>query len=184
MDSSNPNPIKELRLTLGLPQEVMAERMGMTRMALLRYEQGFHSTLSPKVITFFKENDENFTTIDELIIRYINFQRSSRLSNYGLLDPNIDFSVYHTGNELTHPLLYWMENSKEKPNLTQLSKGFCLHHPTMHRFITKPYIAIEIPKCLEDGLKEAGYSISCRTAFHEAYSKWRSFKYRLFNSEV
>jgi hypothetical protein len=158
----------------------MADRVGMSRMALLRYEQGFHKTLSLKLISFFKENDENFTTVDALVVKYINFQRSCRVHSYGLLDPNYDFSVYLSGDNVRsemHPLLRWMQVSQKKPNLTQLSKGFCLHHPTMHRFITRPSLVADVPTCFDDALMEAGYDITCRLSFYEAYVKWRAAKF-------
>jgi hypothetical protein len=153
----------------------MSRELGMTSGGLLRYEQGFHPAPSTKILNYARAKDETFTTVEDYVNRYCSFQRDTRISNYGLLDPDYDFPYLPA----VHPLIAWQARSPKKPNLTQIAKAFCVHHATLHRFITQPSMVKDVPTQLEQALTQSGYSASCRRVFSQAYTQWRAKKFDL-----
>ena len=118
------SPVKTLRGDD--TQASFAARVGITRIALVRFEQGCIPEPSLKFQNFLPTG----LPWEAFLEDYRAYQVSKRQSNYGVLDPNHEFQ---TGQAL-HPLQEWI-NDSQSTNLTQVCVALCLHLPVMYRFI-------------------------------------------------
>ena len=177
MPNTTPNPIKEMRENEGLTQVLYSQKIGITRIALQRYEQGCYPKPS-----------EKFNLLPDQLEQYREFQHNQRLLAFGVLDPNFtpdlnlqESAAYEAGyystspvglGSLTHPLKLWRQASANSPTLTKVSVKLCLHLPTMHRFECAG--SAVPPHSLLEALEESGYSNRTITLFVLAHSEYRA----------
>lgn len=152
------NPIKRLREESNLTQLDFAYHYEMTRISLIRYEQGCFPLPSEKFGLSASEVEE-----------YLEFQKETRSNNYGVLDPNFSDFVPEE-----HPLKTWRFNSAGEPTLTKVCVSLCLHIPTMHRF--ELGYSLVPPQGFFDALAQAGYSNKILTSFMLSYSEFREMQ--------
>lgn len=160
------SPVRELRGEA--VQASFAHKVGMSRMALLRFEQGCIPDPSPKFMPFLPDG----LPWEAFVEDYHAYQVSKRQSNYGILDPNYEFSASNSSNAL-HPLQLWINESKST-NLTQVCVALCLHLPVMHRFVAGPNHPAIPPEIFLDALHDAGYEPRTVTDFMLSYAEWRA----------
>jgi DNA-binding XRE family transcriptional regulator len=156
------SPVADLRGQL--TQEQFAHRLGMSRIALLRFEQGLIPDPSLKLKNFLPPTMPWESFVED----YHAYQESKRKSNYGILtDEPVDYSIDE------HPFITWREASNGNLTHTQVCTALCLHLPVMHRFVNGPHPQL-VPDLLLDALVDAGYPPEVVSDFVLAYSHWRS----------
>jgi hypothetical protein len=136
----------------------------MSRMALLRFEQGCIPDPSPKFMPFLPDG----LPWEAFVEDYHAYQVSKRQSNYGILDPDYEFE-----SGPIHPLQAWI-NSSKATNLTQVCVALCLHLPILHKFVMGPNHPAIPPEILLDALKDSGYEPRLITDFMLSYAEWRA----------
>jgi transcriptional regulator with XRE-family HTH domain len=193
-----PNPVAVIREYKGLTQEQAAEELGMTRVAFIRYEQGLHGTLSPKVLRWVVEHGVDvgdgisvapYVDFMDVGKRYRQFQTSKRQANFGVLspDPLMYLKPYYQEplainlKEMSHPFEIWRSasfkrDSRINPSVTEVCVALCISHPVVHRFITQPSLVAQPPLQMLDALRESGYSRDVTQAFVQSYENWRNAK--------
>jgi hypothetical protein len=142
-------------------QRTFAYRVGISRMALLRLEQGLLPEPSAKLKRFLPDT----MTWAQFCEDYKDYQIDKRQANYGVLTNDPEF----TGT--IHPFIDWMDQSDQAQNLTQVCVALCLHLPTMHRFVMGPCPALP-PETLLNALTDAGYRQAVVTDFVMSYAEW------------
>lgn len=194
-DEAYPNPVAVTRENKRLTQEQAAQELGMTRVAFIRYEQGLHGTLSPKVMRWITDNnDDTYTDFMDVGKKYRQFQTSKRQANFGILNPDpmpyfkvfldpafTDYRNYMELREQAHPFSKWLagsfkRDSRVTPTITEVCVALCISHPVVHRFITQPSLVARPPIQMLDALRESGYDREVIQAFVKSYEVWRNAK--------
>lgn len=177
-----------------MTQDEFAAKVGISRMALLRFEQGTIPTPSLKFKPFLEQVKLNSPIQDyqALCETYAEFQVAKRAVNLGILDDSPDFFSYskerekHSRNSdqvwdptsgappsaLPHPLMWWANESHSRPSLTELCVGLCLHLPTLHKFVNGP-LPLEVPYSLNKALTDSGYDSGVILEFGWEYAQAR-----------
>ncbi len=155
------SPIKALRGDLR--QESFAYQVGISRIALLRFEQG---TIPSPSLKFQKHLPQSLPW-EAFVEDYYAYQTAKRIANYGILDPA---TLFHVTTQ--HPMKEWLENSRAD-TITTVCVALCIHLPIMDRFVRGPHPTVP-PDNVLDALEEAGYSKSLISDFLTAYITWRS----------
>lgn len=178
-----------------MTQDEFAAKVGISRMALVRFEQGTIPTPSLKFKPFLETVDLNAPTSDSdpyqaLCLQYLEYQNTKRALNFGILDDSPDFFEFtqerkkhnadHLWNPtqgpppsaLPHPLMWWASVSPSRPSLTELCVALCLHLPTLHKFVNGPF-PLEVPFTLISALRESGYSLDTVKEFAWEYAACR-----------
>ena len=151
-------------------QRTFAHQLGISRMALLRLEQGLLPEPSLKLRTYFANDDAWLDFLDD----YDAYQTAKREANYGVLTTEPDFNAPIEDFQAysDHPFSLWMEQSNAA-NVTQVCVALCLHLPIMHRFLNGPYPA-QCPDLLLTALDESGYDPDLISDFVMEYAHWYS----------
>lgn len=167
------NPMKDARLALGLTQAQLADRAGITRLAVIRAEQGVFTRLPQSIIHILADFD------NEISINYREFQRQHREFSYGRLSPTFDFQTLDYSSsqvELSpvgNPLAKWAETSNFSSRMS-LCIAFCLHPAVVTKFEnTIDYQ--NIPELITDAFLESGYSIDMMAEFQRSYRLYRLY---------
>lgn len=147
-------------------QRTFAHQVGMSRMALLRFEQGCIPEPSIKFIPFLPSG----LPWEAFVEDYHAYQFSKRQSNYGVLTPDTDFN----SRARLHPLQLWMHDSQSCDTITTLCVALCLHLPTMYAFLNGPKFPALPPESFLDALLDSGYERPLIADFILAYAEWRS----------
>ena len=147
-----------------MTQDEFAAKVGISRMALVRFEQGTIPTPSLKFKPFLDAVDIDAPTQDYegFCLQYLEYQTTKRALNFGILDDSPDFfeftqerkkhNIEHVWDPtlgpppsaLPHPLMWWASVSPSRPSLTELCVALCLHLPTLHKFVNGPF-PYEVP---------------------------------------
>ena len=111
------NPFRNLRIKEGISQYELARRVGLSKHAILRLEQGCFAEPLPTIINYFTEAHGNFAkpvSRSYLLEEYRNFQYHVRRSNAGCLgyDLTLTLPVLPVG---IHPLTYLREGHGINP---------------------------------------------------------------------
>lgn len=154
------SPVKSLRGDL--LQERFAKRIGISRIALLRLEQGTLPDPSLKLIPYLPDG----LPWESFVEDYHAYQVSKRQANYGILNPDFEFT------SSCHPFEEWLDASTAD-NLTQCCVALCLHLPIMYRWVNGPHPALP-PDGLLDALADAGYSQQLISDLVLSYAEWKS----------
>lgn len=155
------NPVVTLRGDV--LQRTFAHRLGISRAALLRMEQGCLPEPSQRLKPYLPEG----LTWAEFVEDYYAYQEAKRIANFGVLSLDPDFSGSH------HPLEEWMEQSSTEPTLTGVCVALCLHLPIMHKFINGPHPVLP-PEQFLDALHQSGYSREIISDLVISYAEWRN----------
>lgn len=155
------NPVVTLRGEM--LQRTFAHKLGMSRPALLRLEQGCIPEPSLKLKPFLPDGLSWAAFVDD----YHAYQEAKRIANYGVLTDDPDFTGIH------HPLEEWIDQSASQPTLTSVCVALCLHLPIMHKFLNGPYPALP-PESFLEALKQSGYTTPVVVDFVMTYAEWRN----------
>lgn len=150
------NPLKAVRLTAGLSQQSVADLTHLSRLMIVRVEQGFYPEPPSALIEFLS----NCSGVRPHILRedYHEWQVDRRQLSYGLLmEPPPTPPLSPVGLVLKHPFKHWRELSPTSPNLTHVCKLFCLHQGLMYKFENSPHLVDSLPQPLVSALLESGY---------------------------
>lgn len=154
------NPIKAIRLSLGLSQGDLIRYSGLNRMVVLRTEQGLYSSPSAQITSPLIELSGAEITHEELVGLYKSSQRFTRQSQnwwVGGIPPVAELN--HLTGEKVHPFVALRE-SKFTPSMFRsrmgFCKAFCLHPNSMRLFEHGEQITL--PESLSVGLTDAGMS--------------------------
>lgn len=172
--SSPINPFKEARECIidsdtgrSISHAVLAKRIGVTKLSLIRLEQGTFNDPLPTVLNYFCNNGFNYLALTD---GYINFQYQMRAANayYFGLDLECDPSV-----EL-HPFAQLRMKALNQPNHMKVAKDLCLPQSSIHLFETKPRSQKSVPKTIINVLPVLGYSDQQISDFLACYKDWRA----------
>lgn len=171
------NPFKTAREELRLSHKDVAEKTGLTKLFIIRQEQGVYPNPSDRLIEFYRTDEFN----RELYrMEYKKFQTRCRLHNgpteKPVLYPVSPFAIrwaYNTSNELIHPMKMWMNwNGKELSGM-EVCKAYCYSPPSLQRFLADTHRVKTMPPNLIDVLLEAGYTTKLVFTVDELYREWR-----------
>lgn len=156
------NIFKELREAQHLSHQALANKCYVSKLALIRLEQGCFSDPLPSVIDYYVNRGES-----ELRLRdaYIEFQQATRRRYYLLFGESLDFDL----SLPQHPL----RQLRKGINPTDLSKRLCLPQATIEHFEKKWKTQQSVPKQLCAALSELGYRQHDIEGFKRNYKAWR-----------
>lgn len=202
------NPLKQLRLSKRLSQEVLAHRAGVTRQLVIRAEQGVYASPPPRLLDYLLEVaslpcaldvDTNGIPHDPPLIptpvevlglddegvvyhRYAQFQTYTRKHNFGKLMPKFNFAPVSEGGlvpEGEHPFTSWRMQSGLKARIGT-AKYFCVHPALLHKFEVTPNLCRTVPGELITALGQAGYSSETLAGLENAYYSYKKYLSRQF----
>lgn len=156
------NVFKELREAQSLSHQSLAMKCYVSKLALIRLEQGCFSDPLPSVIDYYVGRGES-----ELRLRdaYIEFQQETRRRHYLLFGSDLTFDL----SLPLHPL----RQLRRGINPTDLSKRLCLPQATIEHFEKKWKTQQSVPKQLASALSELGYRQHDIEGFKRNYKAWR-----------
>lgn len=174
------NPLKALRESIGLSQENFASATGVSRMFIVRAEQGVYSeppfVLAEYLLRAAPVGSLDLPTHDYIAFCHIYFawQKAQRLSNYGRLLEPYDFpdpTNYEPPFGLApHPFIIWREDSGMDSQIS-VAKFFCVHPAVVSKFEKANILAV--PHDLRAALLEAGYSTETLDSLDKAYYAYK-----------
>lgn len=140
----------------------LAKRIGVTKLSLIRLEQGTFNDPLPRVLDYFCNRGFNYLSLTD---GYINYQHQMRVAHayyFGLyLDAKPD--------EPVHPFA----QLRGERNLTEVSKSLCLPQSTLSRFESDYRSQQSVPKVLINVLPVLGYPDEQISEFIQTYKDWR-----------
>lgn len=158
------NPFKRIRERSGYTQEVMADKVGISKQALIRAEQGTYSAPLPALLSFYVNNfGENEYELDR---EYEQFQHDMRAQNYLMFGQLPDNYYAHV-----HPF----RTIRKNYNCTEVAKMLCIPQATLTYFERKARRQKSVPKLLVEVLREIGYSHTSIVKFDQAYQAHREY---------
>lgn len=156
------NIIAAIRHSLNLSHTEWAKRIGISKHALIRLEQGTYSEILPVVMEWLLNN----TTYTELLLTdsYADFQTKTRALHrlYFGADLKVDSTDEHPLRQL-----------RGSRNLAELAKDLCLPYSTLAYFERNYKQQKSVPKNLVNVLREIGYSHQQIVEFRLAYDEFR-----------
>lgn len=172
------NPLKQERQRRHLTIDQVAEQSGISRIAVIRNEQGCYVDPSPSLCQFYFDDNTDDDGLTEIFQQYHNFQKEQRLKSYGQLLPSWLHSVAltpETQPRLINPITEWR-------TISQLSKAkvstlYCIHPDIFPRLELRPHLVPhEFPKQFMQALLDAGYSEIELVVLQSHYQVWRKSK--------
>lgn len=145
------NPLKQLRLSKNWSLDQVADSAELSRLLIIRSEQGCYKNIPPKLLDFYQDVVD-FDLV-ELNLSYVNFQVLTRQSNYGLLPVGF-LRIWPEKNPFT------ALRKVGKVSMAQVYKGFCVHPTILHKLENQPNLCATIPSDLLKALTTAGYPVS------------------------
>lgn len=153
------NPIRSLRMSVGLTQGDLIRFSGMNRMVVLRTEQGLYNAPSRKITDVLTQFIPTLTHDDilEMYVASQNFTRSSQ----GWWVKKIDIGTFPRAvagtSQSIHPFIYF-RNSAPSVFRSRMGfcKAFCVRPDSMRLFESGEQIVP--PDALMVGLRLAGMS--------------------------
>lgn len=145
------NPLIAARLKLGMTQETLALRIGISRNVLIRCEQGQFPDLVPSVLDWFSDNYDDFD-LDDWRHEYREFQHNVRSDFAGYI------SYANSAPRVTHPGNVLLAQYDEGRGITipGFCRNFCIHQAKMYDWITRPDKYNEVPAIVITALRDAG----------------------------
>lgn len=151
------NPIKALRVSLGLSQGDLIRFSGLNRMVVLRTEQGLYSAPSKSITQPLIDLSGNSFSHEDIVGLYKSSQTFTRQSQSWWVKKLRVPPVAPLGN--IHPFITFRQ-SPVVPSMFRTRMGyckaFCLHPNSMRLFETGEQIVP--PEALIVGLREASFS--------------------------
>jgi transcriptional regulator with XRE-family HTH domain len=157
------NPFKRLRGNLTL--EALANRIGVSKQALIRLEQGTFNEPLPNVLSFWV-TERGYSELS-LTDEYTEYQRLVRARHWHYFGPilHAEFNVE------THPFRQLRHNVKVNPS--EVAKALCIPQGTLNHFEKKWRTQQTVPKLLVDVLQIIGYPYEDVLLFCSTYKIWR-----------
>lgn len=164
------NPFKELRETHNDTLEHFAKRIGISKQALIRLEQGTYVAPLPAALQFCASA---FTVTEyDLLNQYEAFQTANRLQHHRWFGDLIEKFEYV---ESKHPEVSYhpMRLLRGTINPTQVAKGLCIPQATLTYFERNVVQQKSVPKVILNVLFEIGYTDAEITYFIKKYDEYR-----------
>lgn len=170
--SKQDNPFRALRERQGISQYELARRVGISKHAILRLEQGMYAQPLPAVVNYFLGYfPKLYSSPSRLIQEYENFQIETRQYNSRLIgDIHTDLTSLPVG---THPLTYLRENYGL--NLTEFAKKLCIAQNVVFYFEKRSIHQHTVPDQLVHALWDADYTEAETDHLAEAYAGYREW---------
>lgn len=174
------NPFKVLRLASGDTQLSVATSCGITKLSLLRLEQGVPVTPIESVVTYFQHQ----MSYKELTDSYYEYQKAMRHRHSRIFGPIPPVGHFAEPQNLTvHPftlLLSRWTNPVTGENIgslnpTEFAKLMCFPQSVGDHFLRKIARQQSVPKPLIGVLLDAGYSRTELDVLSKAYANYRNF---------
>lgn len=159
------NPITEQRNELGLSHEVFANKVGCTKQAIIRLEQGCYEQILPAVLLFLV-NDIGCNELS-LVDAYEGFREDTRKQHYRYFG---DFAP-DTFSTLLHPFICLRHNVNA--STTKVAKDLCLSQATLSHWEKHWKTQQSVPKSFVNCLKEIGYNDFEIHSLRKAYKEFR-----------
>ena len=169
------NPFRKLRKAEGISQYELARRLGLTKHAILRLEQGCFADPLPSVVTYFVEAQGNHTkpvSKTYLLDAYREFQYETRRSNAHCLGYNLNLTLPNCPVGI-HPLTYLREGHGINP--TALSKLLCISQSTIVYFEKRSLNQATVPAQLVTALHDAEYTEEETNLLAQKYDEYRDW---------
>ena len=192
------NALRTIRRRAGLSHADVADKTGLSRLYIIRAEQGVYPEPSDRLVHWAVHTAALYELdIDGKGIRdeYRSYQRRCRQENgpgihlkspsgigtvsynYPLLTENRHLFKMHQNKE--HPFRLWLFDGKYHLSVMQVCKAFCISPSILQRFVAQPYLVHTVPKPVREALEEAGYTVELLNDLEEAYKRYRQ---RVFKS--
>jgi len=155
------NPFKQLRESHNFTLELMAAKVGITKQALIRLEQGTFVEPLPTALQYYSSAFP--VTEYELINQYEAYQTSQRTKAHRYFG---DFKDFHSE---IHP----MRLLRGTKNPTQVAKDLCIPQATLTYFERNVVQQKSVPKVILNVLNQIGYTDAEIGYFMEAYEVYR-----------
>lgn len=167
-----PNPFKEARESIidpvtkrSISHHQLARKMGVTKLSLIRLEQGMFTEPLPTVLKYLINHGFNELALTD---GYYNFQHHMRVANAYYFGPHLEFDI----TSVIHPMGQLRHNRGVNP--TECAKALCLPQSTLVYFETKYRRQQSVPKCVINVLPVLGYSDDQISSFLKDYKDWRN----------
>lgn len=166
-----PKPVNILtsirKTTFQLSHAEMSKRMGISKHALIRLEQGTFDRILPTVLAFMLNN----THYSELLLvdAYEDFQNTVRSRHMRYFDSEDSPNQFVFPRADVHPLV----QLRAERNLAQVAKDLCLPYATLRYFEHNYKQQKSVPKQMVNVLKQIGYSDEEIFRFKLAYHEFR-----------
>lgn len=167
LDKYGPPPVnylKTLRENEQLTLDELSRRMGISKHALIRLEQGTYESILPAALAYYVTNftDSELTLVEQ----YEEYQRLMRNRNHLYFGLDLEIiGAYHPFRELRHRI---------DVTPTEVAKALCIPQATIVHFEKHVKQQQSVPKCIANVLHEIGYKHEQIMGFVEAYSMFRS----------
>lgn len=175
------NPFKLIRIHAGLSQQNLANKVGISKHAVLRSEQGMYVEPLPSLLNYMCNNFPVGRLT--LIQQYERFQVYTRETSGRLLgDMESELDTWHTYLHSSptalspyqlHPLV-WLRTIRGY-NPTSLAKAICVNQTVVNYFEKNSINQRTIPEQLTHALKDCGYEDDELASLADAYSVYREF---------
>lgn len=174
------NPLRDLRTKLGFTQDGLANEADVSRIFVVRAEQGVYEEPSVTLLDAMRQYhtryhdvfDFDFPPKTQINRDYELFQLHTRRVHYGRLLPDFDFLAF---NPSLHPFLIWREASEVRAAIA-VSKFYCVHPAIIHKFEKQTHLMHGVPDALLKALTDSGYEESFLKELEWAYTKHRKWK--------
>lgn len=166
------NPLREIRLSLGLSLDRLAREARVSRQLIIRAEQAVYSDPPPRLLkTLLWLDVDEYSDAESVIAQYHAFQVQTRKLNYGALIPNFNFKNLVPPGQ--HPFVVWRVRSGVKARIGP-AKFFCVHPALLHKFEVQPHLVVTPPSELMLALAQSGYTKEFLASFAKAYDDYKN----------
>jgi transcriptional regulator with XRE-family HTH domain len=187
------NIFRSIRANLKLSHQDVANETGLTRLYVIRAEQGVYPLPAQRLITWALKavSSPNSVTSNEswIVDEYRNYQRRCRQENgpikfHPLLTENPDLFRMLLRKSAPilqsreHPFRLWLRDGRYSLSVMQACKAFCISPTLLQRFVAEPWRVHTVPAPVRDALSEAGYQADLLDLLEEAYTLYRIRLYR------
>lgn len=169
------NPFSDLRAQTGLSHVDLGKRMGVSKQALIRLEQGTFDLPLPNVLQYWV--DQGYSEL-ALVDQYEDFQAFTRQSNRQLFGPTLLVNISYQQHPFEQ-LRLGISTPVGALNKTQVAKRLCLPQSTLQRWETDWRRQKSIPRNLQIVLMQTGYTKDQVKYFSHAYKTWRELQLAL-----
>lgn len=164
------NPFKEARESIidsntgrSISHAVLAKRMGVTKLSLIRLEQGTFNDPLPTVLNYYTSHGFNYLYLTD---GYITYQYQMRMRNFLYFGPDLECDPLSA----LHPLA----QLRGTRNHMHVAKSLCLPQSTIARFEKDVRAQQTVPKTIINVLPVIGYTDEQIHSFLTCYKQWRS----------
>lgn len=165
------NPFRDLRTRQGISQYELARRVGCTKHAILRLEQGMFENPLPVVVGYFLSTEN--VSQGSLYSGYQSFQIATREANARFLGPINDERLADCP-ATTHPLTWLRAQQRPEMSLTEVAKRLCISQSVVGYFEKRSVHQHTVPEQLITALHDADYTEAETDALSDAYCAYRS----------